>query len=404
MTGGVIAAAFPLRRGGLADTFHTVAGQTRIMASLDLDRLWKIWMLAISASEGESIAACARAEAMVRPAGYALVDIPNLLARYRLRSADMDIASVVPRELARRAQRLAAEARAEAERAAERQRAERAAAQQARPEPPRPSPQPSARAEPTRPPPPKDGLSAQEQAWRDRHYPEIEAIIKRYGSTAKVFEKTEHEQALFNAVLPWHETVPDRETPGTFNERWDGQSAFREPTPAVRAALENAMPLPDTINTAIVEVRRWIRLNHDRSLVARYRDRRAPEWDFITGPVHMRASIVRAMAARTLAAKGLDEIIARVRFQLEHDMQGAQEAEAVLMDLQALQAHGTPARGSAPKQTKAARQDRRLAVARILATPEAASLSNREIAEKTGASAATVSAVRRELAQGPLLV
>jgi len=369
------------------------------MASLDLDRLWKIWMLAIGASEGESIAACARAEAMVRPFGYALADIPALLAAHHARAPDIDIASIVPRELGRRAQRQAA-AKAEAERAAAQQRA--------RPAPPPRQPPPERPARPANPPQPREQAThpAPDQPWRDRHGADVEAIIRRHGGMARVFEKTPEELALFNAVLPWHEISTSRDAPGVQEERWDGQSAFRDPTPRVRDALSATLPLPRTIDDAIAEVRRWIRLNHERSLVARYRDHKAPDWDFIAGPVHMRASIVRGLAARSLAARSLGEVIARVRFQLEHDMQGTQESEAVLHDLQALQAHltATPKAEAAKSARPSARRERRDAVARLLATAEGKAMSTRQVAERTGVTAKTVQSVMREMEQSALLI
>ncbi|WP_218061608.1 hypothetical protein, partial [Ameyamaea chiangmaiensis] len=274
---------------------------------------------------------------------------------------------------------------------------ERAAQARAHAEPPH---------EPVMPPEPPTGtLSEAETAWRARHRPEIEAIIRRHGSVARVFEKTAEEKALFDAVLPWHETIPDRDNPGAFSERWEGRSAFREPGPKVREALCNAVRLPRTIDDAISEVRRWIRLNHERSIVARWRDHGAPEWDFITGPVHMRAGIVREMAARTLPATTLAELTARVRFHLEHDLQGTLETEAILRDLHALQATVRPT-GKAAKTPRGGGKNsaKRDSVARLLATPEGRAMTTRQIAERTGVSVSTVQAVKREQEQSALMV
>jgi hypothetical protein len=141
-------------------------------------------------------------------------------------------------------------------------------------------------------------------------------------------------------------------------------------------------------------------------MVARYRDASAPDWDFIAEPVHMRARIVRDLAAWGLAARDLSEAIARVRFQLEHDMLGGRETEALLRDLQSVQAKGASGvKPASPGQSRTnGRKDRRANVERILATREGQSLSLRQIAERAGVSPATVLNVKREKEQSALQI
>lgn len=324
---------------------------------LDLEKLRKIWSLAERGTGGEIEAAKSRAEAMVRPYGYTLKDIPLLLKKVEETFSSTGARWETEAEAAARWWRAAQEAAArQKEEARQRKEAEKRKQQEYR-----------------------KRLRDAETAWRRANKAVVQEIIKKYGGYDAVFANTPDEQKLVDAFAEHGEDKAVRET----------------------------FPLPATISEAISEYRKWSAIGDERETVARYKERKKIMWDTQDKAVHKRRWLLIDLACHELPACSIEELMLRVQFQIEQDQYSLKEQEAILKDLARVQsgldAERRARRESPQPVTPKPRQrkpktasHRRNEVMRILATDEGKTMTLRQIADKVGVSPATVMKLRRE--------
>lgn len=327
---------------------------------LDLEKLRKIWSLAERGTGGEIEAAKARAEAMVKPYGYTLKDIPSLLKRDRETFSSTGSHWDAETEAAARWWREVHEADVRRkEEARQKKEAEKRKEQEYR-----------------------KRIRDAETAWRRANKAVVQEIIKKYGGYDAVFANTPDEQKLVDA----------------FVER-GGDKAIRE-----------AFPLPATINEAISEYRKWTDIGDERETVARYKERKKIMWDTQDEAVHKRRWLLIDLACHELPASSIEDLMLRVQFQIEQNQYDLKEQEAILKDLARVQSSLDAERRAKkespqpaapkPRQRKPkTASHRRNEVRQILATDEGKVMTLRQIAEKVGVSPATVMKLRREAAE-----
>ncbi|CAI9119548.1 hypothetical protein [Brytella acorum] len=335
--------------------------------AIDLEKLRKIWNLSEHGQGGEKDAARARAQALVSAHGYTLNDIPSLLNLRADKEADSFDSK---RGFYSDFWRQAADAE-QHEKEAERQKKEdeKRRAQEAR----------------------KKQRDA-ETAWRRAHKPEVDAIIKRCGGYEAVFRNTPEEQKIVDAVAPFE------------------MRGIKWPTDATEA-IKAALPLPQTIDDAIAEYRKWVAICREREMVGRYRERKRISWNVQEAAVNERRWIVTDLAACNLPARDIGELMRRVQFQIEQEVSDPKHQEAILRDLARIDAQVESERRqrastSAPVTRRTRNQkpktatQRRREVEAILATEEGRTMSLRQIAGRVGVSPATVMKVRRDMSEG----
>ncbi|WP_041249894.1 hypothetical protein [Gluconacetobacter diazotrophicus] len=334
-------------------------------AALNIETLAKVWALAERGAGGEAQAARARAAAMIEPHGYALEDVPDLIA---------GLAGPEPGAGGFTFYNMSNPAHVRAYAAQERAKCRR---------------------------------------WMAEHAVEIAEVIVRYGSEEAVFAPTPDERAFDDAIEPFRE-----KRGGDNADTFDGE--LFGPTSRVRTALGNAKPWPTTIPDALAELEAWERLQDDRNTADGNRQR-----EYLSQGADFRRWALGDMVNKDLPARNLSDVITRLRFQV--DSQGTYDAtEAVLADLERLQAAHAGKSGNGTKTAQEAdscridfkgraapdgpaggdgrpfnlntASQRRAAVERILNTPEGQRLSLRAIAAMAGVSPATVMAARKRRA------
>lgn len=346
------------------------------MPKLDLEKLAKVWSLAQRGIGGEASNALSIAKDMVERHGFAVGDIPDLLA-----ASEQDPFEEMMRDMNRRAEEARKQAKAEAMRKAEEKRKQQEAKKAAR---------------------------DKETAWRRSHKKQVDEIIKRYGGYDKVFKNTPDEQKLVDAVAPWYSRVERPEYgPGHYSEYWDGKGSHEKWTPRSLSALRKAIPLPSTINDALIEYKKWETLLAERTMVARYKRKGEVE---LSDPVRERRWIVSDLVAWELPANSISDLLLRVQFQIDRDWNDHKEQEAVMRDLVRIQAlhkteldtamkeikRGHQAKSARRRPAKTASQ-RRVQVEELLASDEAVGMTLRQIAERVGVSPATVLNIKRRM-------
>lgn len=312
-----------------------------IQDGLNLERLAKVWALVEGGRDGEAEAARTRAAAMVEPFGYVIEDIPDLLAEGGVGDGAPQPG---PGGFTFYNMGNPAHMRAYArERVATRRR------------------------------------------WMRDNADRIAEVIARYGSDEAVFAPTPEEVALGAAVAPFRDPETDGK-PQTF----DGTD-YR-PTPRLIEAMGKAVPWPDTIPDALAEYGAWEALLSDRNIA----DGNA-QGEYLGYGADFRRTHLGDMVEKLIPARNLSDVIVRLRFQV--DSQGTyHDTQAVLADLEQLQAAETQNMENPPPFNLNTTSQRRAEVERILATPEGRKLTLRAVASKAGVSPATVLNIRRRMA------
>ncbi len=248
---------------------------------LNLDLLNKVWVLAEQGAEGERDAARNRAEALVKPHGYTLADVPDLL----LTEGYLDD-----------------------------------------------EPQPSAGGftfyDMSNPAHQRAYAKAEEKkraAWRMANRAKIDEVLARYGSEEAVFAATAEEQAYDAVIKPFHKAGgPDK------CDTWDGEHF--SPTLRVRAALATVKPWPDTIPDAIAEYEYWEKLYDDRNIA----DGNG-QHEYLSQGADFRRWALGDLINKEIEARDLSDVIIRLRFQ--EASQGIYNDSAIILrDLERLHA------------------------------------------------------------------
>lgn len=311
------------------------------MDTLNVKLLRKIWALAERGVGGEAQSARARAEALVKPHGYTLADIPMLLDDDEPQPAGASGFTFY--DMSNPAHQRAY-ARHEAARRA---------------------------------------------AWRVANADKIAEVMKRYGSEEAVFAPTPEELALDAAVEPFK----DPRVEGRF-QTFDGES-FR-PTPRVAEAMGRVIPWPETIPDALVEYEAWEKLYDDRNTAAGN-----DGCDYLSEGADLRRFHVQDMIQKLIPARDLSDLILRMRFLIGLE-RSIECPEAILADLERLEAQqrgafsGTipmPA-GEAEAGGLTTATQRRESVRSFLSTMDGAAMSDREVARRFKVSPTTVGKIR----------
>lgn len=346
---------------------------------LNLDLLNKVWALAEQGTEGERDAARNRAEALVKPHGYTLADVPDLLLTegYLDEEPAPSAGGFTFYDMSNPAHQ---RAYAEAER-------------------------------------------KKQAAWRMANRAKIDEVLARYGSEEAVFAYTAEEKAYDAAIKPFHKKGKAGQC-----DTWDGEHF--SPSVRVRAALATVKPWPDTIPAAIAEYDYWEKLYDDRNIADSNN-----QYDYLGQGADFRRWALGDLINKEIEARDLSDVIIRLRFQ--EASQGVYNDSAIILrDLERLHAaensqrpdlasgdispdRGSPATPEAqnmgnphvinsPDMGNNERPDsaspppfilntaskRRAEVERILSTPEGARMSLRQIAGMAGVSPSTVMKVR----------
>ncbi|WP_212372946.1 Lrp/AsnC family transcriptional regulator [Acetobacter persici] len=342
-----------------------MAGQHK--NKLNLDRLAKIWALAERGDAGEQAAARNRAEALVKPHGYTLADVPDLL----LTEGYLDD-----------------------------------------------EPQPSAGGftfyDMSNPAHQRAYARAEEKkraAWRMANRAKMDEVLARYGSEEAVFASTAEEQAYDAVIEPFRKAGG----PGKC-DTWDGEHF--SPSVRVRAALASVKPWPDTIPDAIAEYEYWEKLYDDRNIA----DSNG-QHNYLSQGADFRRWALGDLIDKEIEARNISDVIIRLRFQ-EASQGTYNDSDAILRDLERLHVaensqrpdpvsgdippdRGSPAtsteslgapenRTTLPSNLDTATK-RRAEVVRILNTSEGEVLSLRDIAKMTGVSPTTVANIRKRM-------
>jgi hypothetical protein len=204
-----------------------------------------------------------------------------------------------------------------------------------------------------------------------------------------VIELTARERLYRKAAAPWidpHDILPDGRL-RKIDGKWFDDPAI---APEVRDAVASAHPLPSTISEAYDELAELVtRSDALRAVFG------ADDWQ-LDAPSFIRLGIVRQLFEVDLRATTLQEVAMRQQFAVNNPAMAAPEiGAAVLQDIEALISVEEVAPGSHPLTAS----ERREQVVRMLADPDIAALSDREIGRRVGVTGATVAAVRRKAAE-----
>jgi hypothetical protein len=326
------------------------------LGAKSLERLRKVWARRSSNHEGEARAAENRAEHIVKPYGYGLEDVPELLRE----AASKPTAALQPgwqRSAGFSFYNLYDLAQAAADE--EKQRGKRSAA-------------------------------AAERA----------DVIRRYGSLEKARSWQPNEQLLRSAVHQWSIRLGGK-TQLIAGISVQDYAAGRSVPKTVLDALSAAYPLPATISVAAAEYEYWRTRRRDLELVA---DFEADEYlDF---PCVLRWKLVEKLLENGLRATSISEILMRLRHPRNQGL-GLYKAveDALLQDLEHFDAlekaqyvqFGHVPSGRHDKFYRQTASERREHVKSLLSKVDAKQLSNREIARRTGVSPQTVGNIRRRI-------
>lgn len=334
---------------------------------LNLDLLNKIWTLAEQGTEGERDAARNRAEALVKPHGCTLADVPDLLLTegYLDDEPEPSAGGFTFCDMSNPAHQRAY-ARAERKRQA---------------------------------------------AWRMANRAKIDEVLTRYGSEEAVFAHTAEEKAYDAAIKPFHKKGKAGQC-----DTWDGEHFG--PTAKVRAALATVKPWPDTIPDAIAEYEYWEKLHDDRNIADGNN-----QYNYLSQGADFRYWALGDLIDKEIEARNISDVIIRLRFQ-EASQGTYNDSDAILRDLERLHAEeslkpGISGAGDIPldrgfsaasvgkvgdaknRATSPSNLDtatkRRAEVVRILQTSEGMRMPLRAIAQMAGVSPTTVGNIKRRM-------
>ncbi|ANA13386.1 AsnC family protein [Acetobacter oryzifermentans] len=334
---------------------------------LNLDLLNKIWTLAEQGTEGEQAAARNRAEALVKPHGYTLADVPDLLLTegYLDDEPEPSAGGFTFYDMSNPAHQRAY-ARAERKR---------------------------------------------QVAWRMANRAKIDEVLARYGSEEAVFAHMAEEKAYDAAIKPFHKKGKAGQC-----DTWDGEHFG--PTAKVRAALATVKPWPDTIPDAIVEYEYWEKLHDDRNIADGNN-----QYNYLSQGADFRYWALGDLINKEIEARNISDVIIRLRFQ-EASQGTYNDSAAILRNLERLHAEeslkpgisgagdilldrgfsvssdgnagDSENRATSPSNLDTATK-RRAEVVRILQTAEGMRMPFRAVAQMVGVSPTTVGNIKRRI-------
>lgn len=246
---------------------------------LNLDLLNKVWALAEQGTEGERDAARNRAEALVKPHGYTLADVPDLLLTegYLDEEPAPSAGGFTFYDMSNPAHQ---RAYAEAER-------------------------------------------KKQAAWRMANRAKIDEVLAHYGSEEAVFAYTAEEKAYDAAIKPFHKKGKAGQC-----DTWDGEHFSA--TAKVRAALATVKSWPNNIPDAIAEYEYWEKLYDDRNIA----DSNG-QWNYLTQGADFRHRALGDLINKELEARNLSDVIVRLQFQ-EASQGVYDDSASILRDLERL--------------------------------------------------------------------
>jgi hypothetical protein len=228
-----------------------------------------------------------------------------------------------------------------------------------------------------------------------------DAMIAKYGSEDAVRRPKGLERSVRTAYsLATHERYKDRERDGQSGFSWHVSDEGFDPPPELLAAICKPGPFPTTVAAAYSEMQYWDGRIAERRLL----EWDEGDWDVLAPECEKRRQLVREAFAYDLRAVDLHEVMLRQRVLIEgiDSFDEDRMKDAILADLDGLAASDkaaeTPAVQTTHPSTASARRQEAI---RMLSGPDA-SLSDREIARRLGMSNATVSSLRRRLAEEPM--
>lgn len=302
--------------------------------------------------EGEIQSAVSLAERIVRPFGYGVKDIPELL-----KPADLDT-------------RMTEGSRLHATRAYEWDK-------------------------------PRFRAGANEGASKGhRKATESDDIIRRYSGKHNILAWTKAERLLRAAVAKWSTFFPPPNQQHT--RSLDGRDSFelRVHSTRVIQAISAAYALPTTITQADLEYSAWRRRHEELALVRHQRPFKEIELDL---PAELRRQIIAHLLETELRAVSISEVYLRQKhhltlqhFQPEIDYAILRDVErlAKTEQMQAVHFGHTPKK---PAKVLATATERRAEVQKLLSNMATKVLPDREIARQVGVSPQTVGNIRRRM-------
>jgi hypothetical protein len=250
------------------------------------------------------------------------------------------------------------------------------------------------------------GWKAEQAQWRaDRARAEVtyrDEVLAKYGSEEAAQAPSPMEKDVEDAVAHLKRKVSKKYANGIFEvESLDGWTDGSEAAPDhVRRAVEEALPLPVTIQQAKAEYDLWE--ERDRELEAAYG--RTGGNSYLSIACGLRRTIVCELLETGLRARTITDALARQRYLVMREFSMPEVEKAVLADLEhlAAMAEMAPERsvqtGHVHNGQRETTTDRRAEVIRLLSNVDTAHLSDREIARRVGVSPQTVGNIRRRLA------
>jgi len=176
------------------------------------------------------------------------------------------------------------------------------------------------------------GRAEKLKAWLARRA----ALIERYGSLKAVEEPCEREASIREAVAPWRVPCepPDqrwtRELSG-----WDSVYNIEKAPADLRAAVENAYPMPRTFEEARAELAYWRGRNEELEHAMGQNGSFLGNYGLDHAAV-ARMEIVRSIVEHEMRLTTVPEILERYRLHRENDWNDKRIDDALFRDLEAM--------------------------------------------------------------------
>lgn len=250
------------------------------------------------------------------------------------------------------------------------------------------------------------GYKAEEAAKRSRRNARNDErraeILKLYGSEAALFARNTQEAALDQAIHPLAEWAYWTDSDGwqhRYASKLDGIKpayggwSVEDISPAIRTAVIGAYPWPSTLDAALREVQAWDRLRLDRGLFCD-----AGEYTHFS-EVECRIELLEHELESARPAASWQDVLTRFAWKrYREERQWIDPTKISDPFLERLEADITAminAGNSGNDQPRTAKDRRRSVLAMLTDHPE---LPDREIARRCGVSPTTVGSLRRKAA------
>jgi len=170
------------------------------------------------------------------------------------------------------------------------------------------------------------------KVWHARR----DALIERYGSLEAVEEPCEREALILEAVAPWRVPCEPPHQRWTRELRgWDSLYSIEKAPADLRAAVENAYPMPRTFEEARAELAYWRGRNEDLEHAMGQNGSFSGNYGLDHAAV-ARMEIVRALVEHEMQLTALPEILERYRLHRSNDWNDKRIDDALFRDLEAM--------------------------------------------------------------------